>query len=186
LLHKCRRCGRCCRGQLYNALMLTFGDIQRLAKQSKCKMKPSQFIEKLCIFGTIHEGPNIQIPFYPHPVTVEYTACFLKRYAGETEETITQPHPCGFITEENLCSIYENRPVACQKFPYTTLHKDGLTHACYVDVPYSDCEGYIARPQINKKKLSKLAPILEKADLEIKESMETGMIIITNTSKNGL
>jgi len=180
LLHKCRRCGSCCKGQLYNALMLTMGDIKRLSKLTKCGMSSSQFIERMCVFGTISEGQEIRLPFYPQPYRVEYIGCFLKRYPEENEKTLTKPHPCGHITDQNLCDIYESRPITCQKFPYTTFHKDGLTHACYVDVPYSDCKGYFTRPNINKKNLSGLSPLLEKADLEIKESFEQGLIIFTH------
>jgi len=183
LLHKCRRCGRCCKGQLYNALMLTMGDIIRLSKTTKCGMSPSQFIERMCIFGTINEGQEIRLPFYPQPYRIEYTACFLKRYPEESAESLTKPHPCRHITDQNLCDIYESRPVTCRKFPYTTFHKDGLTHACYVDVPYSDCVGYFTRSNVNKKVFSRLASILEKGDVEIRESIEQGLIIITHLTE---
>jgi len=179
LLFKCRRCGRCCRGQLHNALMLTMGDIKRLSQTTKCGMSPSQFIEKMCVFATVSDGA-IKLPFYQAYVDVEYTSVFLKRFPEETEKTVKQPHPCGHITDQNLCDIYKDRPITCQKFPYTTFHELGLTHVVYVDVPWSDCIGYFTRPEVNKKKLSSLARLLESADLEIRKSMEKKLIVITH------
>ncbi len=179
LLFKCQRCGRCCKGQLYNALMLTLGDVQRLAKLSKCGMTPSQFIDKMCVFASITEPKEVTIPFYG-PITATYSACFLKRFKEETEETAMKPHPCEYNNDKNLCDIYEARPITCQKFPYTTFHANGLTHVTYVNVPFSDCPGYYARPCINRKKLAKLALLMEKGDLEIKQSIIDRMIIITD------
>lgn len=33
---------------------------------------------------------------------------------------VTKSHPCPFLGVDNYCSIYENRPSDCARFPYTS------------------------------------------------------------------
>lgn len=52
---------------------------------------------------------------------------FVKRYIYKDDfwgDTFLKHHPCTFL-ENNLCSIYENRPQACKDFPNT--HKPEFT-----------------------------------------------------------
>jgi len=177
LLFKCRKCGKCCRGQRNNALMLTFGDIERLARYFH--MKPSSFIDRHCVFASTTEGKDVYPLAQMPPVKVQYTGCYLKRFPGENPETALKPHPCQYVTEENLCSIYPVRPVVCRKFPYTTYLENGIVHAYYVDVPWSECEGYRPKPHIKRKWLSPLVRDLERGNEEIIESVKKGLLIIT-------
>ena len=178
LFFKCRMCGRCCRGQRNNALMLTFGDIERLARSFH--MSRSKFIDEHCVFASTTEGKDVYPLIGQPPVNVQYIGCYLKRFQEENEETVLKSHPCQFVTKDNLCSIYPIRPITCRKFPYTTiLDKEGLVHAYYVDVPWSECEGYRAKRHIKRQWLSTWISDLMMADKEIIESVKKGLMIIT-------
>lgn len=55
------------------------------------------------------------------------TEDFVKRFIQKDDylgDAFLKHHPCTFL-ENNLCSIYENRPQACRDFPNT--HKPGFT-----------------------------------------------------------
>jgi len=71
LMFKCAHCGNCCRGQRNNALMLTFGDIQRLAKLFN--VTPTKFVEEHCILASEEEGKEVQPLMGLPPVKVQYT-----------------------------------------------------------------------------------------------------------------
>jgi len=159
--------------------MLTFGDIERLAKHFK--VSQSKFIEQ-CIFASTTEGKEVYPLLALPPVKVQYTGCYLKRFKDENEKSVFLPHLCQFVTEDNLCGIYSSRPVTCRKFPYTTyLDKEGLVHAYYVDVPWSECEGYRSKRHIKRQWLSTWIKDLEMAGKEIIESVQKGLVIITET-----
>ncbi len=46
---------------------------------------------------------------------------FIETYLKVDEEGdfVTRSAPCPFLGEDNYCSIYEQRPSDCQRFPYT-------------------------------------------------------------------
>lgn len=46
---------------------------------------------------------------------------FIEKYLRLDEEGdyVTQSSPCPFLGEDNYCTIYENRPSDCHRFPYT-------------------------------------------------------------------
>ncbi|MFY7652230.1 MAG: YkgJ family cysteine cluster protein [Chitinophagaceae bacterium] len=46
---------------------------------------------------------------------------FIDTYLQLDEEGdyVTKTHPCPFLGADNFCSIYENRPSDCSRFPYT-------------------------------------------------------------------
>lgn len=52
--------------------------------------------------------------------TTEY---FTRRYVAETSTgtTYVKGGPCPFLGDNNICSVYEDRPQACRDFPY--LHE---------------------------------------------------------------
>lgn len=178
LMFKCQRCGKCCRGQRSNALMLTWGDIQRLAQVFQ--QSPSNFLDQHCVFASPQEGKEVHPLAELPPVNVQYNGCYLKRFPEEDEETVGQRHACQFVTQDNLCRIYPHRPMTCRKYPYTTFHQpDGLTHAYYVTVPWSECQGYTPKLHLKKKWLSPWVNLLQQADQEIRESLEKGVMIIT-------
>ncbi len=37
----------------------------------------------------------------------------------EDGDYVTKNHPCPFLGADNYCSIYEDRPSDCRRFPYT-------------------------------------------------------------------
>lgn len=40
-------------------------------------------------------------------------------YLDEDGDYVTQTKPCPFLGTDNYCSIYEDRPSDCRRFPYT-------------------------------------------------------------------
>ena len=46
---------------------------------------------------------------------------FIEKYLKEDEEGdfVLQQTPCPFLGSDNYCSIYEDRPSDCRRFPYT-------------------------------------------------------------------
>jgi len=90
-----------------------------------------------------------------------------------------KPHACRFLTKNNLCSIYEARPVVCRKFPYTVLLSSGRLHAYYVDVPWSECQGYREKKHLKKQWLSPIVDELVKGTKEAFEAVDTGFFQIT-------
>lgn len=40
-------------------------------------------------------------------------------YLDQDGDYVTKKSPCPFLGEDNYCSIYENRPSDCHRFPYT-------------------------------------------------------------------
>ncbi len=46
---------------------------------------------------------------------------FIDTYLKVDEEGdfVAKTKPCPFLGNDNYCSIYENRPSDCQRFPYT-------------------------------------------------------------------
>jgi len=170
LMFKCRRCGSCCRGQRLEALLLTMGDVKRLSKALGYSSM-SEFLDRECVFTEVGEPKEVYPLIGGPPVKA--------RYAGFCEETVLKPHACRFVTEDNLCSIYEARPVVCRKFPYTTYRVEGLTHAYYVDVPFSNCPGYREKRHLKRKWLAPWVKTLLEADREILESLQSGFFMIT-------
>jgi len=182
LLFKCRRCGYCCRGQRWEALLLTPGDVKRLSKRlNYSSMK--EFLDKECVFTSVTEPKEVW-PLMGRPsIKMKYAGFYLKRFDEENQETVLKPHACRFVTENNLCSIYEARPVVCRKFPYTTHYEQGIVHAMYVDVPFSSCEGYRPKAHLKKQWLSPWVGLLMEADKEIAESVQTGFFMITEVTQ---
>lgn len=46
---------------------------------------------------------------------------FIEKYLNLDEENdyVAKTKPCPFLGEDNYCSIYEDRPSDCARFPYT-------------------------------------------------------------------
>lgn len=46
---------------------------------------------------------------------------FIKNYlrVDEDRDYVLQSSPCHFLNEDNTCSIYEDRPLACREYPHT-------------------------------------------------------------------
>ena len=177
LLFKCAKCGFCCRSQRYGALLLTYGDIERLSKAFN-NLSTKDFLEKECIRAQIQEKEVYPVLSGP-PVAADYIGYFLKRFDGENKETIMKPYPCRFLTEDNLCSIYDVRPTVCKKFPYTVYKTESLYHAYYVVTSQLECKGYRAKRKIKKKWLSEWAKPLIDGGNEVIETVEKRLMKIT-------
>ena len=48
-------------------------------------------------------------------------SAFIEKYlrVDEDGDFVTKTSPCPFLGEDNFCTIYENRPSDCHRFPYT-------------------------------------------------------------------
>jgi Fe-S-cluster containining protein len=46
-----------------------------------------------------------------------FIATYLKM--DEDGDYVVTTHPCPFLGEDNYCSIYEDRPRDCERYPYT-------------------------------------------------------------------
>ena len=40
-------------------------------------------------------------------------------YLDKDEDYVVKSHPCPFLGDDNFCSIYEDRPRDCARYPYT-------------------------------------------------------------------
>jgi len=183
LMFKCQKCGGCCRDQRWEALLLTEGDVKRLSKVLNYSTSMSEFLDKECVFADVSEPKEVYPLIGMPPVKARYAGFYLKRFEGENEETVQKPHACRFVTEDNLCSIYEARPVVCRKFPYTTFHKGGLTHAYYVNVPFSTCPGYREKHHLKKQWLTPWVKDLMEGDREILQSVQSGFFMVTQVER---
>lgn len=47
----------------------------------------------------------------------DFIATYLK--VDDEGDFVTQTHPCPFLGADNYCTIYDQRPSDCQRFPYT-------------------------------------------------------------------
>ncbi len=49
--------------------------------------------------------------------TVNFVSKYLK--IDEDNDYVLKSSPCAFLSEDNTCSIYEVRPLACREYPHT-------------------------------------------------------------------
>jgi Fe-S-cluster containining protein len=49
--------------------------------------------------------------------SVNFVAKYLK--IDEDNDYVLKSSPCAFLSEDNTCSIYEVRPLACREYPHT-------------------------------------------------------------------
>jgi len=168
LMFRCRKCGWCCKNMRWGSLLLTVGDIRRLRKALGYG-SVSEFLDRECIYSEICEREVYPL-FYPGSMKATYRGWFLKRWSGETSETVVEQHPCRF-QHGRLCSIYESRPIVCRKYPYAiSLDPYGLLHAFYAHIPGNKCRGFEERPHLKRKWLSPYVKILLQAAEEIRET----------------
>lgn len=74
---------------------------------------------------------------------------FIEKYLRLDEEGdyVTRSAPCPFLGEDNYCSIYEDRPSDCVRFPYTDEDvifkrpKLTLKNSTFCPIVYSVMEG---------------------------------------------
>jgi len=142
------------------------------------------FLDKECVYTEVTEPKEVWPIIARPPIKMKYAGFYLKRFKGENEETVLKPHTCRFVTSANRCSIYEDRPVVCRKFPYTTYYESGLFHAYYVDVPFSNCQGYRPKPHLKKQWLAGWVKDLMEGDKEIAESVQSGFFIVTEIKQD--
>jgi len=81
---------------------------------------------------------------------------FIETYLkiDEDHDYVLKEVPCVFLTADNYCSIYENRPKACREFPHTNRKKfQQITNLTLKNV--SICPAAFAIVEEMKKRLAK-------------------------------
>lgn len=59
----------------------------------------------------------------------EFTQKFLM--IDEDNDYVFKSMPCPFIAEDNFCTVYDSRPVACRDYPHTNRKNiRGILHLC--------------------------------------------------------
>lgn len=122
LKFRCTGCGNCCRGTM---VMLSDADIRRLSEGTG--RPPEEFTR------FIPEGDITLDKRSPWWVRLARSRVILalrwKRGA------------CVFLGEDNRCSVYEHRPVACREHPFSISHSEsgallGLSLSRVVPCPH--------------------------------------------------
>ena len=125
-----------------------------------------------------------EVEAYPgFAVTASYLGYFLKRFEDEDEETITEPGPCRFLTEDNLCDIQPVKPTSCRKFPYMVfINGAGEYDAYYVKMKIVGdvCRGFVEREKLRRRWLIPWIKILENSVEETKETVKSGILVISD------
>jgi uncharacterized protein len=84
---------------------------------------------------------------------------FIETYLRLDEEGdyVVRSTPCPFLGADNACSIYEDRPSDCQRFPYTDEDvlidrpRITLTNSAFCPITYYVIEGLLAEAKSAKK-----------------------------------
>lgn len=175
LQFRCARCGSCCGNQPYSGLLLTLGDIERLSQHMG--LSRMEFLERECVLAEVEER---EVEAYPGiPMGANYIGYFLKRFPGETEETVTKPGLCRFLDKENLCEIHHVKPTPCRRFPYLAFIQGGVIHAYYArSEAIGICRGFVERKKLRIRWLEHWPEIVVDTTREILETLEAGLISI--------
>lgn len=105
LSFNCTGCGNCCRGTV---ICVTDEDVRRLVEGTR---RP---IDEIVHFASPHE-----IAFDKrHPWWVRFerrkAVMTLRRRRGN----------CSFLRDDNLCGVYEHRPLVCRQHPFDVTLRD--------------------------------------------------------------
>ncbi len=81
-------------------------------------------------------------------------SAFIETYLrlDEDGDYVTQSAPCPFLGANNFCSVYEDRPSDCRRFPYTDedvlLHRKNITlkNASFCPAVFVVMEALTAKP----------------------------------------
>lgn len=101
----CHMCGKCCR---VSTTAYSYEELKKLASQGE-----EGAIDFLKIFEPY---PSIEEAKKYGEKTVNNIINGLKENDAYDENNLTF-YRCRYITDNNLCSIYENRPELCDRFP---------------------------------------------------------------------
>lgn len=117
LRFRCTGCGKCCQETV---VLLTDGDVRRLVE------------------GTQRRATEVVRFFRPDEIKMEKRHPFWIRFStGRAVMGLpwkANGH-CRFLGHNNLCTVYEHRPVTCREYPFQIVQSDegkvlevGLTH----------------------------------------------------------
>ncbi|NPA23384.1 MAG: YkgJ family cysteine cluster protein [Crenarchaeota archaeon] len=121
----CRECGaRCCKGPSPN---ITIFDVVRILKH--LGRPPKDVLQYFEVYT--HEEYLCNVLPSRYNVTISYeTIMELKRRLGRYFERLLiiklrkVDHSCIFLKDDNTCSIYPVRPIACRAFPLKVTGPD--------------------------------------------------------------
>ncbi len=101
----CNMCGRCCR---LATTPVPYDELLKLVEEGE-----QGAIDFLSIFEPY---PSIEAAREQDPTAVDNIIHELKEF-GKYEEDKTTFYRCKYISDDNLCGNYENRPELCHRFP---------------------------------------------------------------------
>ena len=122
LKFRCTGCGNCCRETL---VMLTDSDVRRLAEGTG---RPLADFVRFVPEGDI--GLEKRSPWWVRLATRRYVITLRWNRSA-----------CVFLGEDNRCTVYEHRPVACREHPFDIQHSESgallhLTMSRVVECPH--------------------------------------------------
>lgn len=129
---QCYKCGVCCENLFNNSIVMFPSDVNRIHKEMKIEKK--EFLTRYCVHKDISYG-NSSIRVF-----------FMK---------VEKNRKCVFLNN-NLCTIYNIRPIQCKKTPYNFF-------------PYSKLWEYM--PCVNREQYIKRNSYTEDMEL-IKELLK--------------
>ncbi|HLH89155.1 MAG TPA: YkgJ family cysteine cluster protein [Xanthobacteraceae bacterium] len=92
----CTKCGKCCKGfDKERGVILFPADVARLAK--RLQLLPADFVSRYCRRELELENNETGVKLH-----------LLKDNRGD----------CVFLNDDNLCSVYDIRPVQCERAPF--------------------------------------------------------------------
>jgi len=103
IIFKCLNCGRCCKNLFRKEHGVTSG-LALLSEREKDQF-PQKLVSPNIGFGWGHTGPKIVVSYQLNTKT------------------------CPYLTEDNLCEIYNERPLSCQAFPLISVGHFGTAIA---------------------------------------------------------
>ena len=115
---RCTGCGNCCRGTI---VMVTDADMRRLEQDAGRPLKE--------LVRFVNEGD----------VRIEKRSPWWIRL-GETRAVLALRHrqggACTFLDDDNRCTIYEHRPIACREHPLdvTVSDRGAVEHIALSDI----------------------------------------------------
>lgn len=105
LSFRCTGCGNCCRGTV---VLLTDGDVARIVDGTG--KAPREFVRFF--------GPDAVEMTNNHPLWIRF-----ERGRAVMALKWRNSH-CGFLGKNNLCQVYDHRPVTCREHPFNVTLSD--------------------------------------------------------------
>jgi len=141
---KCVQCGNCCRDKDF-IITITHKDTIRLANHLKCDLK--ELLSKYIGFYQVREELENRLVF---PAISTYRG---NAFLGLRKKS---DGSCLFLRDDNLCDIYEARPMVCRSFPFIFKVKEGYLSWGLMAKAEEICPGLGQGETVSEKSLVKM------------------------------